>query len=375
MNKNKFRVLLTAAGGPGGAGIIHALKSHPKRDIEVIAGVVDNIENGSLVIADDCLEIPYANDIDFKEKMLKVCLENHIDMIIPGFSEECLLLASCEKIFQKNNINILIPNSEVIELCHHKVKLMERLNHSDLDCIMNFELANNIMELKNACNKLGYPKKTLCVKPAICNGGSRGFYILKEDYDRYKSFFIEKDSRFCTLEELILKLDRIDKLPMLIVMEYIDGDEYGIDLTAKDGNVIDMIIRRKLKPTMAGIDMRLQVIEDNLINKFIIRLTRVLNLNSILSVDLIKKGNKIFIIEINPRQGASIGAGVIKSNLLAMAIDIKLNNFKSVCDYQTVCDNLMSIRYINEFTICDGKVIKYKHGEFKKQKDTSDYTG
>ena len=52
---------------------------------------------------------------------------------------------------------------------------------------------------------MGYPQKKVCVKPAVCNGGSRGFYLLDEDYDRFKNYFIDKHKPICSLDELLFK--------------------------------------------------------------------------------------------------------------------------------------------------------------------------
>ncbi|AEB75792.1 hypothetical protein [Clostridium botulinum] len=71
---------------------------------------------------------------------------------------------------------------------------------------------------------MGYPKQNICVKPVRCNGGGRGFYILNKIYDRKEVFFKEKYKPICSLNELLLKLQGLDNIPRILIMEYIDGE-------------------------------------------------------------------------------------------------------------------------------------------------------
>lgn len=357
--KNKLKVLLTASSGPGAVGIIHALKKHPKKDIFIVAGSVDDYEDISLKMADKHIKIPFSNDREFIKKMIVICKENDIDLIVPAYSEEILELSKYEQIFLEAGIYILCPSLDNIFISHNKDIMYEKLKQLGLGYYPKFEIVNTVKDLKNTCIKMGYPEKRICVKPAVCNGGSRGFYLLDENYDRFRSYFIDKHKPICSLDELLLKLKGLNKIPKIMVMDYLDGPEYGIDVVAQNGEVISSVIRKRLHPQIAGIDMRVQVEERKDLIELTKRIVKAMNFSSIINIDIrySKHMNKAYILEINPRQSAYAGTCSQKINLLAMAIDLKLGEEINVDDYKTGYKDVMGVRYFGEFTICDDEII------------------
>lgn len=353
--------MLTAASGPGAIGIIHALKSHPNKKIEVIAGCVDDTENGSILCTEDRVLIPYVSDPDFVQKMIIICTEQNINLIVPGFSQESLVLSKQINKFEEKGIKVLSPSFNVVDICHNKNKMLEYLsNNKSLYC-MEYKVASNIHELVQMCLDLGYPNRKICVKPAVCSGGSRGFFILEDDYDRYENFFLKKDSHICTLEELKLKLQNITNLPLMLIMEYIEGEEFGIDIVAHDGEMAGCIIRKHLEPILASINMRMDIIKDKDMKELARYTAKLFSIDSLVNIDIIraKKDGKLYILEINPRQGANIGLGVQHFNLMAMAIDCKYGDAFDQEVYKGNYNEIKGIRYIEEFAICDGEIVRY----------------
>jgi carbamoyl-phosphate synthase large subunit len=358
--KKKLRVLLTAAAGPGGAGIINALKNHPLRDIDVVAGVVDNIEDSSLVLTQERVTIPYAHDQEFSPKILKICLENKIDLIVPAFSEECLTLSQTKAIFEEKNIKVLTPDYDNVRECHDKKLMNEILTQRYPEYIIPYKAVDQVKELAEACYQLGYPEKRVCVKPVVCNGGSRGFYIIDENYDRIHNYYFEKQPNTCSLDELLLKFRGETCIPELMVMKYIEGQEYGVDVVAQNGMVVASVIRRRLGPVLASMNMRVEIAKNEKIDVLIGKIVKELNLNSMVNFDLISNEHNDYVIEINPRQSAYIGTSAQKINLLAIAIDLLFGEEIDKQKYETNYENVMSVRYLEEFAICDGKIVQYK---------------
>ncbi|AEB75795.1 ATP-grasp domain-containing protein [Clostridium botulinum] len=357
--KKNLNVLLTASSGPGAVGIISALKSHPTKKICVITGSVEEFQDVSLKMSEKHIKIPFASDKQFVEKMITICKENDIQLIVPAYCEEIVKLAEYEKNFLKEGINILCPSNENICIAHNKDLLYENMKKDGVKYYPRFEIVSSVDELKKACLSMGYPEQKICVKPAVCNGGSRGFYLLDESYDRLKMYFEEKQQPVCSLEELLLKFKGLDEIPKIIVMEYLGGSEYGIDVVAKDGRVISSLIRKRLSPQIAGIDMRVKVEEKEELNILTQEIVEKFQLNSIVNIDVRYDSNmeKAYVLEINPRQSAYIGTSSKKVNLLAMSIDLKLGEKIHIDTYKTNHKEVMGIRYFGEFTICDEKLV------------------
>lgn len=359
MKKEKLKILLTASSGPGAVGIINALKSHPNKDIDIVTGSVEVFEDISLKLVNKHITIPFASDKNFTTKMIKICKENNINLIVPAYCEEILQLAKYEEEFLKEGIKILCPTKENIFVAHNKDILYKKIKKLNLDYYPKFEVVETVEQLKKVCLQMGYPEKKVCVKPAVCNGGSRGFYLLDENYDRLKMYFKEKQQPICSLDELMLKLKGLNKIPKIIVMEFLEGPEYGIDVVAKEGKVISSVTRKRLSPQIAGIDMRVEIEDRKELEKLTLDIVKYLNLNSIVNIDIRynKDMSKAYVLEINPRQSAYIGTSAKKINLLAMAIDLKLGESINIEDYKTQYKEIKGIRYFGEFTICDKEIV------------------
>lgn len=357
--KSKLRVLLTTCNGPGNVGITHALKSHPFKDIEIINGSVESVPNMDIYSSKQFVNIPFSFDDQFIEKMLGIVAEYKIDLIIPGFSQESLVLAEHKNRFEEIGVKILCPSFENVHICHDKAKMSEKLRVCSFNGLIPYRIVERTSELAETCISMGYPDKVICVKPTICNGGSRGFYILSESYDRFEEYFMKKDSSKCSLEELLLKLQGVDPLPPLLIMDYIDGQEYGIDVLAKAGEVVCSVVRKRMEPILAGMNMRVRIEDVKIFDQSLAELCRIFNLDGLFNFDFILAGDKSFLLEINPRQSAYVGICAQQINILALAIDMLFNDNKDLKMYKKDFSEIAAIRYIEEYALCDGEVVAY----------------
>lgn len=357
--KDTLRVLLTVSSGPGTAGIIHCLRNSPTKDIYIVAGSVEGNFDIGAKLADNYVKIPYCSSDKYIDEMIYICKKLNIDMIIPAFSDEIEQLTKNISKFNKLNIKILSPSYEIVHLLHNKDLMCNKFKSLNENIVPDFEVVSTVQDLKSACIKMGYPQKEICVKPARCNGGSRGFFVLNEDYDREYNFFYEKQKPICSLKELLLKLEGLNEIPKIIVMDYVSGTEYGVDVLANNGELLDCVIRKRLNPVVAGMEMRAQIIENYTIKEFVKKIVKVLKLSSILSFDIRfdSKEEKPYLLEINPRQGAYIGFASRKINLLAMGIDIKLEENIDINTYRTNYENIIGIRYFEEFAISNNNIL------------------
>lgn len=359
----RLKVLLTAVSGPGGVGIANALKSHPFADITIIGGRVEaEPDPASMLFCSQTVKIPYAKDPLFIDKMLDICAENDIDILLPAFSDESVRLSEKENLekFEKIGTKVLVPNHQNVIDCHYKDRLDSKISQSFPEYLISYEMADDMAELETAAYKLGYPERMVCLKPAVCNGGSRGFAVLDMNYDPVKNFFYEKSSNTFTLEEFMLKFKNCSSIPRLIVMEYIDMPEYGADILAKNGRVISCVLREKLPPMLANMNMKIKLVQNEVMNNMVNDISGALNLTGLFNMDLFYRKGIAKLIEINPRQGAYIGSVVGRCNLLAAAIDMLTGDFKAISGYENTAKDITAVRYIEEFAIWDGKTVKYK---------------
>ena len=161
-------------------------------------------------------------------------------------------------------------------------------------------------ELESAVKHLGYPEKRVCVK-ATEGSGSRGFRILSETVSRFDMFLNEKPTAgLITLGELLDILHGADAFPELLVMEYLPGTEYSVDLLADHGRVLASCCRRSLR--MENSIMLEAVIEDNpAVTELCGRITEKLGLDGNIGFDVRERSDGTpMVMECNPRITAGI---------------------------------------------------------------------
>ena len=108
-----------------------------------------------------------------------------------------------------------------------------------------------------------------------------------------------------------------------IIQQYIEGEEYGIDIfNNTKGKPIRCVIKKKISMRSGETDKSLTVYDDELQNLMLDladKLGHICNLDS----DIIKCGNDMYIIDLNPRFGggypATHEAGV---NLLELVLKL-----------------------------------------------------
>ena len=81
-------------------------------------------------ISDQFFAIPKIDSGDYLSKILTLCIENHIKLIIPTIDTELEILSSAKKIFKDNDIDIIVSDRHLINMCRDKrntVELFEKL--------------------------------------------------------------------------------------------------------------------------------------------------------------------------------------------------------------------------------------------------------
>lgn len=138
-----------------------------------------------------------------------------------------------------------------------------------------FRLVKTWNELLNAAYELGYPEKPFVVKPPVSNG-MHGLRIIDPSRNWKTIFYKEKPNG------LYIKLNWLheilgDEFSELIIMEYLPGYEYTVDVLAYRGKVYAVIPRKRLEIKM-GITFK-GIVEKNIqIIKQATKLSSYLNL-------------------------------------------------------------------------------------------------
>ena len=222
---SKVKVLMTGAGAPGGPGIIKSLILDKNIELHVCDANPKAI--GRFLLPDRFYKIPKANHHDFISEIIKLCLKLKIDIILPLVTRELFEFSKKKNHFQSLGIEIIVSEFKSLEIANDKGNLYRHLSNNNIQ-LPKYEIVDNALDLKKAVIGLGYPKSKVVIKPCMSNG-SRGIRILDKNKDKFKLLFEEKpNSIFDNLENILNILSK-NKIPRMLVSEYLPGEELTVD--------------------------------------------------------------------------------------------------------------------------------------------------
>lgn len=236
-----IKVLLTAAGSPSAPGLINCLKHNGERQVFVV-GTDMKADATINQIADVARFVPPASAENYIDALLKVCKEEKIDVLIPGISQELPKLQERRAEFETIGTKVSVSDGEGLLIANDKIALYKYMMKKGFR-IPKFRIAKSIDEFVKACESIGYPQKAICVKMKD-GSGSRGIRLIDSTMSRFDVFVSEKPNSFyTTYEDMISLLREAPQMPELMVMDYLPGMEYSVDLLAEHGKTLYIVGR------------------------------------------------------------------------------------------------------------------------------------
>lgn len=277
----KLKVGVTGVGGS--AGVI-TLKSLKKKDIKTV-GMDCNPLSAGMKLADKGEIIPFANNDKFISRLLEICKEEKLDVLIPTVDEELLPCSLNKEEFEKNGVKVAVSDPETIETSLDKWLFYNRLKFLDLP-VPKTVLAEQTKEL----DKIDFP---VIVKPRVGRGG-RGVKIIKDSDEMNQFLKSSKD---------------------FIIQDYIEGEEYTIDTLSDFGGNFVVAVPRKRIEVKGGVCWKGVTEYSKYLIELAAKTVEGLGIKGPACMQLIlTKSGKAKIFEINPRLGGttslSVAAGV-----------------------------------------------------------------
>jgi carbamoyl-phosphate synthase large subunit len=321
MSERTINVLMTGAGAPGAPGILKCLQFHPTLEI-FMADANPNSVGRWLHAEFD--QVPFANEPDFIEKLLSLCIKRKINVLMPLVTKELILLAQHKAEFNDAGVNVLVSNVDSLEIANNKSRVYQFLEWRGID-VPGYRVVETVEQFENAVKELGYPGKPVCFKPSVSNG-SRGFRLMSADVDEHDQLFNQKPYSSAISFEQAIKVLSLKPFPELLVTEYLPGEEYSVDCLAKNGEAV-IILPRIRKKMVNGITVEGEFVKENPIIDYCSQIIAELKLHGNIGIQVKRSsGNKFLILEINPRVQGTIVAGLAAGiNLPVLAIKQELS--------------------------------------------------
>lgn len=326
--QRQLAVLITGVGSPGAPGVIESLRLQQDFYATLI-GVDANPQAIGCSLVDRFYTVPQASEKSFIPTLLEICEKEQVRVILPMVTAELIPLAQHIADFTQLQCSIPISPIEALETSVHKGKLFLALANQGLP-VPQFQSVQTVAELWNAIEALGYPQQPVCFKPTQADG-SRGFHVLNAFANHLTDFFLEKsNSPNISLAALSDLLRNHPIIPELLVMEYLPGTEYSVDLLVNRGHVLVSIPRRR-EQMVGGITTEGTVVDERDVTLYTTHIAEHLNLHGNVGVQVRRNQHgQVRLLEVNPRlQGTVVhctGAGVnlpVQAVKLALGEDIR----------------------------------------------------
>ena len=303
-NLRDITVLITAAGNVFMPGTTACLKDNGERNIRLI-GADMNDDPSILKMCDAYYPVPRGDDPKYVEVLLDICRKEKVDVLLPIMSVELNALAINRDKFEAIGNKISVSDLKPLEIANDKLKLFDFLKSNNVPCAEYYKV-ESLEELITAVKKLGYPQKKVCIK-ATNGSGSRGFRILDESKSRFDMFMHEKPtSCYATLSEIKEILSQAKEFPKLMVMEFLSGKEYTVDLLADKGKVLYNCCRKSLLMENS-IMLSGEIVDNKAVLDLCQEVVEKLGLDGNIGFDVLEREDGTpFIVECNPRLTAGV---------------------------------------------------------------------
>ena len=297
-------VMITAAGNVFMPGTTACLTENGERNLRLI-GVDMNHDPSILQMCDTYYPVPRGDDPGYIDTLFNICEKEHVEIVLPIMTIELNALARNRAGFEAIGTKLSVSDTAALEIANDKIKLFDFMVQHGIRCA-DYKSVHNMETFEKAVKELGYPYKRICVK-ATNGSGSRGFRIIDETRTRFHAYMHEKPSScYIRLSEMEEILAEADEFPELMIMEYLPGNEYTVELLADKGKVLYCCCRKSLGMDN-GIMLNSEVVENNAVEALCREVTEELKLEGNIGFDVLEREDGTpFIVECNPRLTAGI---------------------------------------------------------------------
>lgn len=311
-------ILVTGAGAPGIVGTIYSLRHNfDARNITILGTDVDPDAVGGH-FCDKHFTIPPArNSEKYLDALQQICAQEKVDVLLPQNTAELAILSRKSETFERIGTKVVVASERALELSNNKYELMRLCLEHDVPTA-RFALVSDSGTLRQEAEALGWPKTPVVVKPPVSNG-LRGVRIIDETVDRKRMFFEEKPSSLYTnMSELLSILE--DSFPEMIVMEYLPGAEFTVDVLRVEKKCC--IVPRIRHRVRSGITFSGETVKNERIIEYVARLSQAADLQGCFGFQFKLDGGGVpRILEANPRvQGTMVLATLAGANLIYGAV-------------------------------------------------------
>jgi len=279
--------------------IILAVKSFAeknKTDIQVISS--HRNERNEILSVSDLSLIEPKNEDDRLSFIHSVTMNHGINAIHTG--RNCKWFESQRDAIQSPSVSLTTgaTGTEWFELADEKVTFSEFMAKKGLPVVPSVRVTS-LDELRNLLSHSPFPSDCLCIKPVTGIYGM-GFWRFDDNVSPV-AFLNNPDSRVIRPSQYLSAHAEMETFTPQVLMPYLSGPEYSVDMVVSQGTVLAAIGRRK-EGVLQYLENEGEAIE------LAIDCARLLNADGLVNVQTRHNAEgKPVLLEINMRPSGGIG--------------------------------------------------------------------
>jgi carbamoyl-phosphate synthase large subunit len=286
-------ILVTAAGAPGTAALLHALRENGEREVRIVGCDMSERAVGRF-LCDAFAVVPPGADAAFGAAVSDLCGREGVQVVLPQSSHDLQGLAEAKPGLAAAGVTALVSSPETVRRANDKAECYRMLAEAGVP-VPGFRRVRGRDEFERAARELGYPGRAICFKP-VTSSGSRGFRVLDPTVDRVDQLLHERPGSLAMRLEDVAELLAEEGGEELLVMELARGGERTVDGIARDGRVV--FGHPKTREAMrAGLAMFFRTLDDPELVEVAGRAVAALEIEHFFNVQLVGD----LVIEVNPR--------------------------------------------------------------------------
>lgn len=222
---------------------------------------------------------PSIKDDNYIDIIIDICKNENITAVFSLIDPELELLAKNKTLFDEINVKLLESNLEIITSSFNKYEFYKNVKSKGFNSQLTILDRNEVIKMIDK-EELHFP---VFVKP---NSGSASLNINK----------VNKKSTLINLFN--------NNEDDLIVQEFIEGKEYGVDVYIDfiSKEVVSIFIKEKIKMRAGETDKSISI-KNNEIFDLIEKFVQSMGYLGQIDIDLFERNGEFFISEVNPRFG------------------------------------------------------------------------
>jgi carbamoyl-phosphate synthase large subunit len=229
----------------------------------------------SFYFSDQAYVVPPSNYESFLPLVLNFCREHKVKLVVPTRDEELLLFAENVDEFKRVGTTVMVSSPAAIKVCQDKKQFID------------------------FCGKNGYETPEVIANPAAVTAEDFPLFVRSRYSKASESAYKVKSQ-----EELSYHTQRLDEP---IIQEYVDAEEYTVDLFADfDGTVLSVVPRQRIT-VFGGESFVGKTFRHNGIINASVRLAESLGLIGHNTIQcFLDDDEAVKFVEVNPRYGGGV---------------------------------------------------------------------